>query len=337
MNKKNITLFVGDVDDSVALAAQQHDSRACLIDRDNYKEFLTDSEKYPNTVFTSLGDLSKNLDDVWNVFMSVSNLVYCPPVAWSDGKTLLANDPTSCIQGLTENLLLKVSQHRPVKNLEHCLFYPTAVPLADTRKTSQAQLWIAGCSITYGSGVNAEQRYGQLVANELDLSCSFLTRPGSSIGWAADQILRSDIRKEDIVIWGITATERLSFFINNQLLPVHAGYYSEFPEFDNTFSLENLYSETTFYNNLYAIEQVINYCQKNSALLMLVGLITSPNMFRYLQTKNIFFPFPYKKDFHYVDFGTDNQHPGPNQHQLYSNFILTSLSQIKNKEIQHSV
>ena len=186
-----VTLFVGDVCESLSRAALKHDPTAFLIDHSNYKNFLASTITKDITVYTALGDLPKNLEIFYNIAMLATEIVYAPPAKWTDSIAVDPTDPTVCVQGLTEIMLLLISEHCTVTNLDLCYFNPTINPLADLRKTENTQLWFAGCSFTYGVGVDSSQRYGQLVANHFNLPCSFLSKPGSSIAWAADQILRS--------------------------------------------------------------------------------------------------------------------------------------------------
>jgi hypothetical protein len=330
-----ITLFVGDVFESLSKVALEHDPAAFLIDHSNYKSFLTSDITSDITVYTSLGDLPKDLKIFYNIAMLSTKIVYIPPETWSDGMSIITTDPTACVQGLTETMLLLISSYRPVTNLELCYFNPTVNPLTDLRKTENTQLWVAGCSMTYATGVNNSQRYGQLVADHFNLPCSFLAKPGSSIAWAADQILRSDIRSGDIVIWGITSTERSIVINQNKLAFVNIGSYTRDSDLEKQLPLTTLLSETTFYSHLYSIEQVLTYCKKQQATLLLVGLLVRDNMFRYLKSKNNYFHYNHKLKFHnrdisveYVDLGTDNEHPGPLQHQLYADFCQSALKQL---------
>jgi|688.fasta_scaffold21866_4 hypothetical protein len=330
-----VTLFVGDVCESLSGEALEYDPTAFLINHSNYKNFLISNIDSDITVYTSLGDLPKNLEIFYNIAMLATEIVYTPPKKWADGLTIDPVDPTICVQGLTETLLLLISNQRPVKNIELCYFNPAVNPLADLRKIKDTQLWVAGCSLTHGIGVDSSQRYGQLVACNLDLPCSFLTRPGSSIAWAADQILRSDIVSGDIVIWGVTGTERSSQIYQNKLTFTNIGSYVPDQPIEKQALVKTLFDETTFYSHLYAIEQVINYCQKQQATLLLFGLLVSNNMFRYLKSKNNYFHCTYKLQFQdntisikYADLGTDNRHPGPLQHQLYADFCQTALKKL---------
>jgi hypothetical protein len=330
-----ITLFVGDVFESLGKVALEHDPSAFLIDHSNYKSFLTSDITSDITVYTSLGDLPKDLEIFYNIAILSTEIVYTPPEIWSDGMSITTTDPTACVQGLTETMLLLISSYRPVKNLELCYFNPTVNPLADLRKTENTQLWVAGCSITYGIGVDNSQRYGQLVADRLNLPCSFLAKAGSSIAWAADQILRSDIRTGDTVIWGVTSTERSTYINQNKLTCVTTGSYTKNSNIEKQLPIKTLLNETTFYSHLYSIEQVINYCKKQQVTLLLVGLVVSNNMFRYLKTKNNYFHYDYKLkfqnneiDFELADLGTDHEHPGLKQHQLYADFCQHTLKNL---------
>jgi hypothetical protein len=230
---------------------------------------------------------------------------------------------------------LVISDCRPVENIEICYLKEHLAKLVDLRKTNESQLWIAGCSISHGVGVDANQRYGQLIANDLEIECSFLTKPGSSIRWAADQLLRSDIRTGDIVVWGITDGARLPYVYNNQYLPgLTCSTYINYPQTEKIVPVSELFSENNLYNNICSVEQVINFCKKIDVNLSMIGLLPNiPNFYRYIKSKSRYIHFPHKTKWEnnvltpqYQDIGTDGRHPGPVQHQHYKNFIQHYLS-----------
>lgn len=332
MQQYQITLFVGDTDSSLSAIAKTHDPEAFLIDHSNYKQYLISDPVKNTTAYTCLGDLPKNLEIFWNVAMSASHIVYVPPKSWSDGQQLDVLDPTASLQGMTENLLLLLSEFRPIKNIEQCALVATVNPIVDSRKSDQAQLWVAGCSVSEGVGVDPDQRYGQLISDCLNIPCSFLVKGGSSISWAADQILRSDIRDNDIVVWGITNTARMTLVHENQLFTTNINTYQANADMESIFPLRLLLNQNTFYSHLYAIEQVVNFCNKCRAKLLLVGLLANNNMLRYLKTKSNYFHFIHQLDFSdnliyekYIDLGNDQKHPGINQHKQYADFILKHI------------
>lgn len=196
--------------------------------------------------------------------------------------------------------------------------------LADIRKSSSPQIWGVGCSFTVGVGVDPEQTYIRLLADYLKLPLSLLAEPASSVSWAADQILRSDIRKDDIVVWGLTEFNRLPTF-NNQVDHITVS--------DPIFPKHLLVSSYTTYIGITSVFQVINFCQKIGAKLIIGGFLLSNEIAEMLEGTPEFFlsvPHYYKSNRHeYVDFGEDNLHPGPEQHKLYFNDFVLQLSNRK--------
>lgn len=331
-----LTVYVGDVGEYLSIAAISFDPTAFLLEHTNVTEFITSNLTNDTTVYTSLGDLDTGV--FYNVLLLADEIVYVPPAAvWSDKKTIDVLDPTESIQGLTERLLIGLSYSKLVKNIELAYLCSQVIPLVDSRKSTEPQLWFAGCSFTHGVGVETHERYGNILSKQLNLNASFLTRAGSSITWAADQILRSNICKDDIIIWGITSNERVTAVGNNKLLPgVNINTVTAFSEITKYVLPDMLFSETTFYENIYAIERVINYCNKIGAKLFLFGILVSNNLLRFLTSKENFYYESYKLKFtnkeiitEYIDLGTDNLHPGPLQHQQYTDICQSSLKKLQ--------
>lgn len=331
-----LTIFFGDVDESTAMIAKDFDPSAWLLDHSNYKEFLAQDLDKDTVIYTSQGDLPKDLNTVYSILLRADSVIYCPPATWSKNQQVDVANPGQTIQGLTEVLLSMLPDHVKVQN-----FWPSltdAIPLVDHRKCAGPQLWNVGCSISHGVGVSEQEKYGQLLSNELSMACSFLTRRGSAIDWAADQILRSDIRANDIVIWGLTSPERITYVHDNKLLKgVTMTSYSLVPEYKNIVDPSNLYSQNTIYKHIYAIKQVINYCNKINAHLVLVELSTgNQSLQRILKLLTDYVKVGYEYNFDnsvitvkFLDLGTDNQHPGPQQHIKYKEIILDKLNQLK--------
>lgn len=338
MKKQNfrLTVFLGDVSENVATQALQSDDSAFLLDFNNCLEFLDNKLTDDTTVYTSLGDVSNNVSQLWMLLNSADVVVYCPPDVWSDGKKVDPLSPTASIQGFTEHLLLMLPQDKVV-DLDRGQLSADPMPLVDNRRSEDPQLWVAGCSISHGVGVDSSQRYGQLLADELHLHCSFLTRAGSAIDWASDQILRSDIRPGDTVVWGLTSSERLTYIHNQKLLHgINASSYIIDDQLKNIVSATTLLSQNTFYQHMYSIDRVINFCKITKVKLLIVGLLTQAACLRHLSNTPFFHPYPYPPDFtdsnskfvnflNFADIGTDNLHPGPEQHSLYKNFILSLI------------
>ena len=254
MDKKNtVSIFLGDCSEYLADLAKNHDPSAWLLDHSSLQAFQNLIHRSPLTVYTSLGDLSKDLYKVYEILKKADVIFYCPPDQWSDGKKFDILDPCSCMQGLTEVLLMLLPKTIDIQGFAgFSLVDYDPNPLVDQRKKQNKQMWVAGCSISHGTGVGIKQRYGELLSNALGLESSFLTRPGSAIDWSADQILRSDIRSGDIVIWGITGWRRITYIHEHKLLPgINIRSYEEFPAHEKIVSVKQLFCSNTFYNHVY--------------------------------------------------------------------------------------
>jgi len=157
--------------------------------------------------------------------------------------------------------------------------------LVDRRNTDEVQLWAVGCSFTYGMGVSVNERYPNILSERLQLPLALLANPATSITWAANQILCSDIRKDDIVVWGLTSWNRFAHYdkTKNTVENIHVGYYGWFPAFNKTVSLDYLDSPTLLYNSINAINQVANFCKKIGAKLLIANLLCSQDLAEYLK------------------------------------------------------
>jgi hypothetical protein len=329
-----VTLYVGDVSEELALQARAHDPAAFLIDHTNYQKFINDPVDSNAVAFTSLGDLPKNLKIFYDVCRRADKIVYAPPKTWSDGKTFDLLNPGDSLQGVTEYLLLMMSDDIEIVNIESAYLSKDPNPVMDSRRGTDPQLWFVGPSIVEGTGVDPKCRFGQLVADALELPASFITQDGASNTWGAGQILRSDLRAGDTVIWGLSITERVPLIMRGRLWHLQKQIYSDHEFLNDILSSDFLSSETNFFNNVYAIEQVTNFCNKCGVKLMMIGVLSvpNPNFLRYLRTNTNYYHYPYTLDFSedkiiptYIDLAPDNKHPGTQQHRHFADFILKNI------------
>ena len=304
-----ITLFVGDNDHTLAATAQKMDPKAWLIDHNNYKNFLSTKHNEDVTVYTSFSDLPKITSTsavFFEILKKVDNIFYCPPIKWSDHSDnfIWNNNQTITEYFLYQTALIKNNVQG--LTLDH---YYNYLALAELRKTEKRQLWVAGCSIAHGVGVDNHEKFGALISNKLDLEVSYLTAGGSSIEWATDQILRSDIRKNDIVIWGVTQEVRAPLAVNGRVR------WETDPNI--------LLNETSLYRAVTGVHQVVNFCKKISAQLILLPIICSEQLQLRIHRLHEYHQLPYRTQF--LDLGTDNMHPGPTQHQEWADIVCQTL------------
>lgn len=209
----------------------------------------------------------------------------------------------------------------------------TFLPLTDSRRSNSCQLWIAGCSIAHGfhgeGRVYLKERYGQLLSNALSLPVSFLTRIASSIPWAADQILRSDIKTGDTIIWGLTSVNRFMTYregkvhsaslIGIKKNPALIPHYNQLSE--QLISVDNLMYAVK------AISQVENFCSKiNAKLILFAHLNMSTVDFSNVLEKYLIESSNYVVIPDAIDTGDDNTHPGINTHKLWSDTLLSVVN-----------
>lgn len=317
-----IIVYVGDVDSSLSTTATAHNPLAQLITDSNYKQLT------PGTYYTSLGEFD-NLNKFAEVLRQADVIVYSPPNQWSDTK-----DNISHMQKWTELYLTNLYTIKQIKGFtfnQHTLInLETLIGLEDQRQTDRPQLWISGCSFSHGTGVDTSQRYGQLIGNELAVPVSFLTKVGSSIQWAADQILRSDIRSGDTVVWGLTENNRFAYFNDNKILEISAGKIRRNPDLLKIIDPNWLDSDDVLYHNTVSIFQVINFCNKLKIKLVIANLMSN-TLVPYLIGQECFISLTgqYGVNSHdcFIDVGTDNMHPGPLMHKYYSKEILKKITQ----------
>jgi hypothetical protein len=313
-----ITVYVGDVGEYLSILCHAVDPGAKLITDKNFANLA------PGTYYTSIADLSTLLN-FSSVLRQANKIVYAPPDKWSD-----QHKKTSKMQHWTEDYLNVFRFKCQVENFEPKVQInkDAVLHLVDQRKTQKKQLWVAGCSISHGIGVTEQTRYGQVLANQLNIAASFLTCSGSSIVWAADQILRSDIRSGDIVVWGVTSWSRTPFFIDNALSHVMANSLEKHSKHHNLVNADTLASDHLFYKSLISIFQVITFCQKINAKLVIASLLDDC-VCEYLKDQPNFIML-YKLwgrnwDKLFIDMGSDGTHPGYITHQFYADQIYQKL------------
>jgi hypothetical protein len=258
-------------------------------------------------------------------------LMYCPPTSWSDIKK-----DYSYMQCWTEFYLAYYSRFKTVLNIEQIWSKETStmLALADNRKTDSIQIWNAGCSISHGVGIELYQRYGKLISNKLNLPISFLTHSGSSISWAADQILRSDIRANDLVIWGLTSHTRFPYYGEHKINHILSNTYTENPKFNKIIPIDQLDTPNMIYNAITKIFQVVQYCKKINAQLIIGGLLVDEEFIKFTNIIPNYITLCRKygingNDQFYDDLGLDNLHPGPVAHQYFADEILKLYNEFK--------
>ena len=319
----NLVIVVGVCKSYLAEYSQSLDKGAYLVDDQN----LTNDHQ--GLVYTSLGDIS-DLSNFFSFLIKAEKIIYAPPPnsIWSDGYN---NTHRYSMAWHTERYIILVSNLKKihVTNLPKLPYY--GINLVGPRTSNNKQIWVVGCSTTYGAGVGPGERYSDLISSQLNYPVKNLAQSGSSIGWAADQILRGDICAGDLVIWGITKSDRFTWYIDNNIEHVNVHYYTRNPKFDKVQPLSEIASDGRWYESIKSIAQVINFCDKINANLILLPIHSNLEiMARYSSHPGFIMMHGTDTDDNsgFLDLGSDNIHPGPKTHRLYAEMVLDKIKQL---------
>lgn len=319
-----IKIYVGDITDEPRISVKKESEHAALITSKNCHNLQ------PGVYYLSLGDLP-GIKEFVETLSQADVIVYSPPETWSDSK----NDHESGMRRWTEFYLQFFNDKKLVISSKNLKKQNDFLKLVDHRQSHDPQLWIAGCSISHGIGVMPHERYGMILSKELKLPCSFLTQPGSSIIWAADQILRSDLRSGDILIWGLTSTNRLPYLLENKVVHVNINNYKNFlMEKKGMVISERLLDEDDLiYQCVTSVHRVLNFCGKIDVDVYFAGILVHDRLLPHLLSLpnyTQFYGYPgIDPDNLFIDIGSDGTHPGIQTHQWYAQ---TLLQKIKNRQ-----
>jgi hypothetical protein len=312
-----VNLYIGDGSRSFSKSITLLDSSAELVTDKNLIKYLN---KKTTTAYTSLNDLGQYAwGKEFKQLLDIScNITYVPPAQPAISDKLISLDH---IELLLNNYVC--GSGKAISGLTSFKekFATQFLKLHSQRCTEGQQMWAVGCSHTVGAGISPQDRYATLISNELQLPCTVLAFNGTSIGWAADQILRSDIRPNDIVFWGITSNGRLSYHSRDRLINITASTYTTDPQLKHQVSIDKLDDINLLYNNVRSVHQVINKCRSVGAKLFMLDVTKNPILTTFLyDLPNYSTGVDYYEEF--VDFARDGEHPGPEQHKIYANKFL---------------
>lgn len=318
-----LTLFVGSNDSNLAKAAQSVNLTAYLINQNNQHQ------THSGVAYTSISDL-ESLNDFASLLRQADSIIYVPAPDWILNQPAKQNSERYWIEQY-----LYIFSLDNTKKIINCpsLYLPTNDKLMLTlnaqRKNNDKHLWVSGCSTTLGDGVELHERYANILAEKLNLPLCMLAKTCASVAYSADQILRSDIQTGDLVIWGITVHNRKTRYDEKNSKLNHVTVQNVKDQNKKI----DLTDPTLLYDSITAIYQVLNFCHKINAKLILVGIHSSDEFCAYLKDIPL---YVHASGFHgvtktdmFIDIGNDNMHPGPLMHQFYAEKILSKLKEIE--------
>lgn len=248
-------LFVSDNSEFIAEYAKKHNNEFQLLTEENYHSISSSGSYY-----TSLADLP--WDKLLEVCLQSNEIVYFPPPTW---QSVSLKDNTELF---LKNLVLhhKIS----VKGYTVATDKYNVLGLKNIRNTQGKQLWIAGCSYAAGRGLVSDQdRYASHLSAMLKLPYCDLSDVATSISWSADQLLRSDLRSGDIVIWSLTSINRKVYYNQDQHFFATSRTIDNLANTDKLYFSRLLLDDNAAFEAVQSVKQVINICNKLNCNLVI--------------------------------------------------------------------
>jgi len=352
---ENLTVYVGDDSTSFRLSVTSINKLAY--------EYKTGYDTPGNFVYLHTTKLSPK--ELYIVLTQAKEVIYCATNSWSSVESKYH----------TIGWIEYINTIRPIQTLRAgqyglgpILYTPTTFskpsfldPLSG-RQTTGPQIWMAGCSFTNGHGLADQNlRFGQLFADQLGLPVSFLAMNGASNQWAADQILKADIREGDIVFWGITGIARSTIYTEEKPWPITINMLDRQQPVYQRLIVDNkkiapmrrmiteefLLSDHSLFESINHIEQVKNHLQMINAK-HLIGYFADLDfpylhhmgrMMHYIVSQQDPRVFAIRPEYPWADIitrspeDTNNDetpvhHPGPKQHEIYADDLLKTYNKI---------
>jgi len=333
--------FVGYTDRYVTTKALEFDANAFLVDRKNVDAIIKDANK-DIVYYTSIADV-QDADIFYKLLLTADKIYYYPgsvtselPEVPGDKKEFFTSEAN-----LTEYILFVINTNKNNVygyTVPQEFTNPELTKLVDSRKPNEGkQLWISGCSIAIGEATDKDKRFGHVLGKMLNMPVNWLTESGSSISWQSDQICRSDIRSGDIVIWALTHPQRYTLWNEGANTWQHVTRDTKEYDYDSigvgkrTIS-EMWVSKTQYFLSINAVHRAVKFCNAVGAKLMMFPVLPTQELDYELANLKQYKLYTHKNQliFHeFLDFGTDNMHPGPIQHQAYADFCIDNLKQLK--------
>jgi hypothetical protein len=314
------TLLVGDIGFYLSIEAKKINKNALLLDNFNYKRIIDTNGVY----YTSIGDITV-VEHFCEVLMAADEVIFSPPTGnWSDKEAIdKLKDKRFTMETETKEHLYQLHWIKKISIKNLVIRFPNFKNKwqVTPRISAGPQIWNIGCSITAGNGVEKHQRYGEIIGKKLNMPVSILAYEGSSLIWAADQILLADVLPGDIIIWGLTSLHRYSYALHNdRFYHVNFEFYKNYPLLKKIVPIDWSASMDNLYHSLNSISIVKNFSNKIDAKLLLLEVLPQDLIEEHIEfTKTT----PIEK---WVDKGDDNQHPGPRQHEIFAQIALDAIN-----------
>jgi len=355
----NKTVIVGDTSEDLRYFAESYDKNAVLWSNQN-----SDLE----TVFLSIGDT--DLSTFLKILLDAELIIYHDISNWSTKETktitdniiylLYINGYSDRIIGFPIKTIILDNHQLNIDSIDSdlqnnlliqkiCQLSKTnLLGLSSHRRSIDKQIWTAGCSYAHGTGLDSRKNcYGNLIAEHFGLSFTNIGYPGTSVDFAADQIIRSSIMPGDLVIWGITNISRYTWVTDSENNFVCQSFLDQYTDSTGVKKyLTQMYADEARLRLAQRhILQVQEFCNKIGCNLILF-FHEDLNINSYVSNMKLFFKqFPEFVDVYkimsdhfsstvlnskmHLDIGTDGIHPGSKTHAAWAEIITNFINSNK--------
>lgn len=208
----------------------------------------------------------------------------------------------------------------------HCVLnYHCDLPLTFTShsgitsKDIGKKLWIFGCSHSHGTGlIDINHRFGQLLAEQLNLPVNFVTKPGSSLQWSLRHLLNATISTQDVVVWQVTTPHRLTLYQNTTREVMLAAS-------NDRCLLEVFNDQQVFFHHCSLIDYGVKYLRAKNIKFVIASILNQQALFyNYLEQYSKYPEYCYMPECN-LDLATDQLHVGPLSHKAIAQRLLNHL------------
>ena len=352
---ENLTVYVGDDSTSFRLTVTSINKFAC--------EYIPYHGAQGNIVYLHTTKFSPK--ELYTILTQAKEVIYCATNSWSSVESMYHTIGwIEFINTVRPIQILRAGQYGlgPVLYTSAAFNKPTFLNTVQGRQTDGPQVWMVGCSFTNGHGLADQNlRFGQLFADTLGLPVSFLAMNGASNQWIADQILKADIKENDIVFCGLTGVARSTIYTEEKPWPITINMLDKQQPMYKRLIVDNkkiapmrrmiteefLLSDHSLFESINHIEQVKNHLQMINTK-HLIGYFADLDfpylhhmgrMMHYIVSQADPRMFVIRPEYPWADIitrsseDTNNDetpvnHPGPNQHKIYADDLLETYNKI---------
>ena len=261
-----------------------------------------------NEYHTSLGDMSSS--DLIKISNNFSTINFVDEMF----------DHSSDIYKETVILLNSLSQSKHVTNFKVGLPISFADPIVNNRPNGPA-LWVFGCSHSHGVGLRpGEKKFSEIVAESLNLPLMLISKPGSSLNWSTRNLMASDIKPNDVVIWQLTTPHRVSQYNGTNITEIVLAHSS------NRYLIEVFDDNQVFFNHISLLNFGTRYLRSMGVKFIIVSLLPKLEKFFY----DYLIEYSKYPEYCYtpgcqIDVSTDQMHPGPLSHKALAQRLLDHI------------